>query len=1096
MSKTAPKPPSFSAAPSKSATEKPRATQKSADGASHSLFGASGAGSASRRVDEAVPRDDWEREKWKILAEFEETLTTTRTDLRAANEEVVSAGAKMDSNGESVRAALRSLTASFDSGESGWQELTRTRAALLGNCEDVSRRVLDAEWSLNVTQGLLADSTKAEDSNSADSTNRARKAAAQWRQVLESRELDASSKARLEKLTSTSALVDAQLSQLSLVLKHRRALDEKVCNRPSAASLIVNRRGSPHGSAKKKADSATFFRRLRATYEAARVLHENTVPKLKTRVDRLSSAAASTPRSKPKAFSSLLSEGAKRTAYQEDKYEQQLSRLLASATRLTPTPRDERPSKLFWSPSSRGGAPGSSTTSSRLNATIEAPPIALGDETLRGASSVLFSKWSDVKREVPPQASTTTPAKSTTLAATPIEKTPKTRLFGSTTKTEEESVLSSAKPQEFSFGQARIDDSTTKLTAIEDTASGSGFSFGGGSNTDVFGKKAADTEKEPNIFQAPKPAAPSFVAPQPKETVESSKSAPAMPEEVEKESKQVSAFGSLSFSVPPAETPKAEVERKKQPESASAEIKAVPAPIFAGEAAAPSPAATATPFGTEGKSLSRQESMIGGYQTQQQDPSIDYRAALVEIYQKHAPDKLANVDKYLQKYKGREPELMAQLRKKYLSGGTTAPFGAAPVPAPASNNAFGQPFGGTSTSTTSPFSSSSANIQASSGMSMTPSKPDAAPTKPLFGGQHMDPGGVNNDMRDDAQQQQQQQQNSPFGGAAPQQNAFGSSTTTTSPFGGGNAFGTAASPSPFGGAATQQAPRMSGGGIFGGGMQPQGDIRSQVVAIYQRVDPSKLDKVDQFLAKYKGREAELLAQLNKKYAGKLGGVVGAPSSVPAGGGTTTAAFGAPTQLGGGAPAFSSQSQAPAVTSSFASYSSLGAKFGSPSNLGAAPFGSQPLPAQNGNVGGFGSTFGASSTPGASAFGGGMAQAPSSFGGATMSVSATNNASPFGQQQQNSPFGGQMQRQNSPFGGVPQQPSPFGAPQQGSFGGAAPSPQQGFQSQQPSLFGGSVNATTTPPSAGFGGFGGGQQQGGGGFGQPSFGQSSSFTQMRG
>src|SRR5437667_3257378 len=44
---------------------------------------------------------------------------------------------------------------------------------------------------------------------------------------------------------------------------------------------------------------------------------------------------------------------------------------------------------------------------------------------------------------------------------------------------------------------------------------------------------------------------------------------------------------------------------------------------------------------------------------------MDYRAALVEFYQKHNPEKLKDIDLLLTKYKGREEELLHALRVKY-----------------------------------------------------------------------------------------------------------------------------------------------------------------------------------------------------------------------------------------------------------------------------------------------------------------------------------------------------------------------------------------------------------------------------------------------
>ena len=59
------------------------------------------------------------------------------------------------------------------------------------------------------------------------------------------------------------------------------------------------------------------------------------------------------------------------------------------------------------------------------------------------------------------------------------------------------------------------------------------------------------------------------------------------------------------------------------------------------------------------------------------------------------------------------------------------------------------------------------------------------------------------------------------------------------------------------------------------------DARSKVIEIYAKCNPTKLGEVDNLLAKYAGRETELIARLQKKYAAQLG----APPAAPA--------FGAP-----------------------------------------------------------------------------------------------------------------------------------------------------------------------------------------------------------
>ena len=48
-------------------------------------------------------------------------------------------------------------------------------------------------------------------------------------------------------------------------------------------------------------------------------------------------------------------------------------------------------------------------------------------------------------------------------------------------------------------------------------------------------------------------------------------------------------------------------------------------------------------------------------------------------------------------------------------------------------------------------------------------------------------------------------------------------------------------------------------------IEPADDIRQQIIHIYEAHNPSKVVEVDKFLAKYRGREAELLLKVQKKY---------------------------------------------------------------------------------------------------------------------------------------------------------------------------------------------------------------------------------------
>ena len=78
-----------------------------------------------------------------------------------------------------------------------------------------------------------------------------------------------------------------------------------------------------------------------------------------------------------------------------------------------------------------------------------------------------------------------------------------------------------------------------------------------------------------------------------------------------------------------------------------------------------------------------------------------------------------------------------------------------------------------------------------------------------------------------------------------------------------------------------------------------GDARSKVVEIYEKCNPTKLGEVDNLLAKYAGRETELIARLQKKYAAQLGAP--APPAAPAFGAPATALAAAPTTPAAPAP---------------------------------------------------------------------------------------------------------------------------------------------------------------------------------------------------
>ena len=274
----------------------------------------------------------------------------------------------------------------------------------------------------------------------------------------------------------------------------------------------------------------------------------------------------------------------------------------------------------------------------------------------------------------------------------------------------------------------------------------------------------------------------------------------------------------------------------------------------------------------------------------------DARSKVVEIYQKCNPTKLAEVDKLLAKYAGKEAELVLRLQKKYAaqlgSPAAASPFGQTAAPA-------ASPFGQTPApaAAASPFARSTPAAAASPfGTTQTP-----APAASPFG---------------------QTPAASPFGGSAPAPapfggSAFGSPSTLgagaagTSAFGSTSSLGAGAAPA-FGSAVEpgRRAGLRDQLGLRGRGRRR---ARSKVVEIYQKCNPTKLGEVDKLLAKYAGREAELVARLQKKYAAQLGGGAAPAFGQPAalGGGS---AFGATSTLGGGGATFGGAAAAPSSAS--------------------------------------------------------------------------------------------------------------------------------------------------------------------------------------
>lgn len=359
----------------------------------------------------------------------------------------------------------------------------------------------------------------------------------------------------------------------------------------------------------------------------------------------------------------------------------------------------------------------------------------------------------------------------------------------------------------------------------------------------------------------------------------------------------------------------------------------------------------------------------------------DYRQILSTFYQKHNPQKLGEVEKTLEKYKGREVEMFQKLAAKYKVPSPLESTGPTPLPSSGTPALQASPFG-SGAPAPSPFSSGSTNTSASPFGSSAP-----APAPSPFGSSA--PTSAQSPFGSSAPAPAQ----SPFGAANPSglgaASPFGSTSASSTPFGSSglsspSPFGSTAAapqPSPFG-STSAPPPAMPGPGTSQQSFQGR-NPRDLLLQFYQQKNPSKISEVDKVLQKYRGNEEQLFRNLAKKYSmdPSVFGLSAGPAS----------AFGAAT----GAP--------------------------SPGGFGASPggFGQQSLLSSSspfGQSGGFGQP---------SALGGGsMPQA----GGPTFGSSA------------GSTFGG-----GSSFGALASSPSPFGSPSPGGFGSAGPgfgSPSQG------------------------------------------------------
>lgn len=349
----------------------------------------------------------------------------------------------------------------------------------------------------------------------------------------------------------------------------------------------------------------------------------------------------------------------------------------------------------------------------------------------------------------------------------------------------------------------------------------------------------------------------------------------------------------------------------------------------------------------------------------------DYRKLLTDFYTKNNPAKVGDVDKHLNKYADKLPDLFAKLAAKYKVpnpleslGGAQASSSQAPPPAPAMGMGESpSPFGSTpqrsgmdmGQSKPSPFGNTNPPPAQPSPFSQTPSKIPGG-QQPIFGGSSM--GGA--------------PAPTPFGSPSPF--SAGSGMTPSTP-----AFGQSQSPM------TMQTP--SAGQQSFAGKSP----RDMLTAFYQQYNASKLNEVDKLLGKYSGREEDLFRNLAKKYNmdPSVFGISSAPSAPTA----TPGAFGAAPAP----PAFGTSTPG----------------FGQPSRLGGGP-----------------SPFG-----GGASGGGGFGQASPLGQGMSTGMSMSGNSTPFGKAAGSgfgsASFGSLAQGGGTM---APPNPSPFGAPSPG-FGGA-------------------------------------------------------------
>ncbi|RHZ12287.1 hypothetical protein DYB37_005626 [Aphanomyces astaci] len=156
-----------------------------------------------------------------------------------------------------------------------------------------------------------------------------------------------------------------------------------------------------------------------------------------------------------------------------------------------------------------------------------------------------------------------------------------------------------------------------------------------------------------------------------------------------------SGLGTPSTAVKPAPSPFGTTPATAASPFGSSTTAAASSPFGAAATTAATPPA-ASPFGTTSTawpSATAAPSPFGA----SSGFGVDYRSKVVEFYKQHNPDKLAEVDTVLQKYKGKEEELLKKLEAKYSKpqgtasgfGGGASPFGVAATPPAFGSSPFG-----------------------------------------------------------------------------------------------------------------------------------------------------------------------------------------------------------------------------------------------------------------------------------------------------------------------------------------------------------------------------------------------------------------------